>query len=145
MSSTFATIQSLSNERQQLWRKAGKQKLTESQRELMREIYHRLERLWHQHRCEIVRPNRRFIEDRLRSDVFCDFVERIRHSPSGDALDDDWEEMQHIQPIIVPEKPRKGARLPVYATDEPVTVEFMLSVLRDVTAELRAEDARLAV
>jgi hypothetical protein len=147
MNRTFNVIQTLSEERQYLWRKAGKKHLNENQRERIRQIRQELDRLWHVYRCELVRPQRRFIEDRVHGDVFCDYVDRLRriYTAGDDGQNDDWEEIQQIEQVVVLEKPRRGARLPVYETDEPVTVDFMLDVLREVTAALRAEQGKAVV
>ena len=137
---TFAQIQALSNERQQLWRKAGRDKFGEAwwerQRRVKR-IEQELEKLWHMHRCEIVRPHRRFAKDRVHGDTFSDFVDKLHPVPVIGA--EDWDGMS-VERMSLPENPRKGARLPIYQADEPATVEFMLDVLRDVVAELKCED-----
>ncbi len=128
---TLAVIQAMSNERQHLWRKAGKQKLTADQRMRLRDIACRLERLWHEHRCEIVRPNRRFIEDRVRGDLFCDFVDKMRRDHRGAGADelDGYEVQQFAWPAVEAAEPD----IPYDAVLDAVGAE----VLREVLAELK--------
>lgn len=52
-SGTMAQIQMLSNERQGLWRLAGKQKLNEGQRERLHDLHGIIARLWDTHRSEV--------------------------------------------------------------------------------------------
>lgn len=138
----FAQIQALSNERQQLWRRAGRDKFSapwwERQRRVKR-IGQELERLWHVHRCEIVRPQRRFAKDRVHGDVFSDFVDRLTVAMPLSV--DDWDGMSEER-LIVPESPRTGAKLPIYQPD--AISDFVLTVLCDVVAELKHEDGEQA-
>ena len=69
----------LSEERQKLWKIARKQRLTKGQRERLADIGKQLERAWHQHRSLIAfaARGRVFIEDRLRSEWFVDYLERL--------------------------------------------------------------------
>lgn len=50
---TMGQIQALSNERQGLWRLAGKQKLNEKQHERLHDLKGIIERLWDVHRSEM--------------------------------------------------------------------------------------------
>lgn len=75
---TLGQIQGLANERQKLWRLAGRQGLTTEQRERVQSIGTRLERLWNLHRCELA-ADVRYVQtavDRLDNECFADFCER---------------------------------------------------------------------
>lgn len=74
---TLELINQLSNERQSLWRLAGRQKLTCDQVDRIQTINSEVNRLWIQHRTELAGSHTRLQpEDRLHTDVFRDFVDR---------------------------------------------------------------------
>lgn len=71
-------IQALSNERQGLWRLAGKQKLNEGQRERLHDLHEIIARLWDTHRCEVAGLHQigRKPEDFLYQEWAADFNDR---------------------------------------------------------------------
>lgn len=78
LDTTLAQINRLSEERQKLWRAAGRQRLTDEQRERVAVIGTRLERLWNLHRCEVAVGVQYYQTpiDRLDNECFADFCER---------------------------------------------------------------------
>lgn len=72
-------IQALSNERQGLWRLAGKQKLNEAQRERLYDLHEIIAKLWGRHRAEVAGRGdfaARRAEDFLHQDWAADFNDR---------------------------------------------------------------------
>lgn len=76
--SAMEQIQALSNERQGLWRLAGKQKLNEGQRERLHDLHGIITRLWDTHRCEVAGRSAvlRLPEDFLYQEWAADFNDR---------------------------------------------------------------------
>lgn len=134
---TLDTIQALSNERQALWRLAGKQKWTPAQRERVLFIGKRLETLWDTRRRELAEPDRTFIEDRIQGDLFRDFTDLQRQSRQG-VGEDEWDGF-HIEMHYAEREREPDDIYPqLYVSSEFKTLA--LDVLREVLTDIRRED-----
>lgn len=134
---TLDLIQQLSNERQHLYRLAGKQKLRPEQRERIQFIAKKLESLWDIHRRELSDPNRVFIEDRMNGDLFSDFKDLQQHQRHG-ARNTDWDGF-HIE-VERAKEDRESNFVYAIVVYSPLLKNFGGEVLREVLAELKQRD-----
>lgn len=139
---TLDTIQKLSNERQALWRLAGRQKLNETQRARLGEIKGRLNSLWHEERAERVQAarGRVFIEDRVKGDTFCDFVAKLHPNGGQGSFEKDEVEGMDVRRFAWP-KVQPPAEPQEHEFERTEVVDWAgVEVLREVLAELKRDD-----
>lgn len=139
---TQDTIQALSDERQQLWREAGKRKLKPAERRRLADLSARLEQLWQAQRCtdaaSVVAFDRQentvSVEEYLQGRVFDDYRDLLQIQRRG-----------HTAHYVSAEKPIEtlGEALRMVGTElvreiqfEEECAAFLTDVLHEVIAEL---------
>lgn len=139
--STLDQINALSDERQQLWRKAGQNKFSDQwwgQHDRIIAIGKQLDQLWHIHRLELAGTRQQHVT-RVQKGLFSDYTDPQR---LGDKLLDEGDLVGFSieKPLLLSDPPEKESFPLVYCN--PLFVVLSAQVLREVLVELKAEDRK---
>lgn len=130
--STLDQINQLSNERQRLWRLAGKQKLKPEQRGRIKDINLTLQQLWNCHRAEVASPHSE--ANRMGT--------RSHRTPDVAWMHDAWVWVDDQRSRSTTERAAiREAQLQAGYVEGDDLVDALVQGMREAVRELRIQDA----